>query len=391
MPAAEDGIRYRRRVYSISKNGEPAGEMRVRQASNGRTYVGWSEAPRGQGTAFYDAVQAHMGAEIRPSGLLTEAGYRFWLKRDPEAVKWHQLVDDGGEAYHMSPRQVMLGLEGDPASAELRAAWDKLPPEAKAAAQDGRNMFSLAIPHADARREAGAVRVRRVVDKASGLLPEAVQWRIMDSLRDPRAQYAGGIWHPYERLIEIADNIRSPSRVVGDEIIHASRAMGLLTDAEWKILTKASREKGWIEGQNIRDWYTRAYEDTPSGPLHPAALEDMLHEEAIGHKFGEFLATGNRPANAIEMIFDRIRRFFESIRNWMDGNGFKSADDVFAAVRRGDLADRPVAGDVRGGGYSLDDQAKLARDIRAEPVEDPVAKAEAAASSAEGLANCMSR
>lgn len=99
---------------------------------------------RGQGlaSALYDAIEKHLGITMQPSGTLPPDGYRFWKKRDPDAVRFHAKIGDGW----LSPRQMIVWktMANDLAeqatsideieramrfNAQLNDALRKLPPE----------------------------------------------------------------------------------------------------------------------------------------------------------------------------------------------------------------------------------------------------------------------
>jgi hypothetical protein len=98
---------------------------------------------QGIGTALYDAIERGMGITMQPSGSLTPAGHAFWLKRNPDAVKWWRPVS----GHYYSPKQ-MINWKGileaqalassDPAeimafsvrNAQFNEALASLPPEA---------------------------------------------------------------------------------------------------------------------------------------------------------------------------------------------------------------------------------------------------------------------
>ena len=377
-----------RRYSAYGKGRDPVATMLVSQASDGRGHVDWVKA-KGLGAKFYQAVADHFGVNIRPSGILFEDGYKFWLRHDPEAVK-HHIQDELGD-YH-SPSDILIRLreaqrDNNPVGIDLyQKLWDKLSPEAQASANPNETMFSLrdqplAIPHPDPLREASAIKVRDAIDKAAEkAFPDSVQWRFMDSLRDNRAKWANGIWNPRERLVEIASDIRNGVETVWHEAVHVYRTLGSWTQAEWNILEKAAVKNGWIERIDAAE-YAKRY----------GGNQDALLEEAIAKRIGEWMAGNDKPKTAVEMLFDRFKRFFEAIGSWMDGHGFKSHMDLFKAVRRGDLADRPVVGEVRGGGYSQGDLIKMMKDNNRAPEEDPALMGEARARAAEALANCMVR
>jgi hypothetical protein len=47
----------------------------------------------GIATMFYERIAAFLDTRLQPSGWLSEDAYRFWQKRDSEAVQWHRQLD----------------------------------------------------------------------------------------------------------------------------------------------------------------------------------------------------------------------------------------------------------------------------------------------------------
>ena len=48
---------------------------------------------QGIGTMLYDRIAAFLDTKLWPSGWLSDDGYRFWQKRNGEAVQWHRQLD----------------------------------------------------------------------------------------------------------------------------------------------------------------------------------------------------------------------------------------------------------------------------------------------------------
>jgi len=141
----------KRREYAIydDKNNRVA-YMLVRPATRNRIFVYDVYAP-GMGKMLYDAVELDMGGRIMPSGTITERAYKFWLKRDADAVKWHQRsLTPQGEVEFVSPRELLLRIQDEVATESDLALWRNLPDEAKRAAEDPDALFALAYhgsPH----------------------------------------------------------------------------------------------------------------------------------------------------------------------------------------------------------------------------------------------------
>ncbi|MEQ8226748.1 MAG: LPD38 domain-containing protein [Rhodospirillales bacterium] len=126
-----------------------------------------------------------------------------------------------------------------------------------------------------------------------------------------------------DRLIEVALDAPNPFVTMNHEAIHAFRDLGLFTPMEWKVLTnnvKADKDlMAYIDG-------FREYRD-----LTP----DERIEEAVAFKFQDRDLRGRW-----KVIKDRISAVMEAIGNWLRGNGFQSAEDVFRAIERGEVGSR---------------------------------------------------
>ena len=110
-----EGVSIERNQAPVKTLGNALITARLSQHEDGRWEVLFVEKnPEAKGTrlsqALYDAIEADLGQKIRPSGVLTEDGYsRIWMKRDPEAVKYHRYVPS--EDIYLSPKQLMADLD----------------------------------------------------------------------------------------------------------------------------------------------------------------------------------------------------------------------------------------------------------------------------------------
>ena len=61
---------------------------------------------QGIATMLYDRIAAFLDTKLLPSGWLSEDAYRFWQKRNPEAVQWHRQLDHLPGLW-LSPKQLI--------------------------------------------------------------------------------------------------------------------------------------------------------------------------------------------------------------------------------------------------------------------------------------------
>lgn len=90
-----------------------------------------------------------------------------------------------------------------------------------------------------------------------------------------------------------------------------------------------------------------------------AKLEDALNEEAIAHAAGH-RAAGASFGEMIDRLFDRVREFFERIGNWLRGEGYFTAGDVFRKIQTGEIGGR-----AEGYGQPSDDATMFALSAKA--------------------------
>lgn len=132
-------------------------------------------------------------------------------------------------------------------------------------------------------------------------------------------------------LVEISKRLTDAggrAHTIGHEILHIMRGLGLISDGEWAILSRASKANDWHAKYDI----AKRYGDKD--------LETQI-EEAIAEAGGTHYA-GDKPFRGpVARVFDRIRNIIEAIGNWARGYGFKTSDDVFNAIYSGEIGRRP--------------------------------------------------
>jgi hypothetical protein len=111
---------------------------------------------KGTASQLYAAIEDDLGIRMSPSGVLTEDGYKFWQRRSPASVQWHQW--SSVDQFYVSPnwidtrtddlKQEITAIQRKAVSTsldelDLRSArselkrlialWQELPVEARAA------------------------------------------------------------------------------------------------------------------------------------------------------------------------------------------------------------------------------------------------------------------
>jgi hypothetical protein len=149
-----------------------------------------------------------------------------------------------------------------------------------------------------------------------------------------------------KKLIQIALDLSNPAKILRHESIHALKELGFFTPQQWKALERMAKDQ-WIDkylksrnatynGQTMSryDAYVKEYK----GDI------DKVIEEAIADAFADF-ANNKPPAGMLAALMKRLNDFFTALRNALAGAGFRTYEDVFGQIERGELK----AGQAQGG------------------------------------------
>lgn len=136
---------------------------------------------------------------------------------------------------------------------------------------------------------------------------------------------AEGVYH--NGIIHISMDAAEPLKVLDHETIHELKAAGAFTPAEWKTLETKAGE--WRKNYKIDENYAD----------HDLS-DRQLNEEGIAHAFQDHKVQG-----PVRRIINRVLNFFKAIRDFLRGKGFnfKSAEDIFDSVAKGDVSKRESA------------------------------------------------
>ncbi len=113
------------------------------------------------------------------------------------------------------------------------------------------------------------------------------------------------------------------------ETIHAMKMMGLFTPAEWSVLEDRARNS-WMRQYKIAS----RYGDLPA---------DHQREEAIAEAFADAASKSRKPTGRIKTAFNKIARLLRAIKAWAKGQGFQTAEDIFAKIEGGEFSNRDAA------------------------------------------------
>jgi hypothetical protein len=127
-------------------------------------------------------------------------------------------------------------------------------------------------------------------------------------------------------------------KTMGHEGLHFLRWTGAIPDHLWQVLEQKAKSE-WIKNFNIKKRYEKHFRDhvkSDGTKLTEAEVQEALIEEAIAEALGEHV-NGNRAKGAIAILFDKIKRFFDGARRWLNKEGFHTADDIIAKIGRGEF------------------------------------------------------
>jgi hypothetical protein len=179
-------------------------------------------------------------------------------------------------------------------------------------------------------------------------LPETVGLNFVDHL------LSGGADGSYQHnLITYALDTASADAPIKfwHEAVHALRdkGLGLLTDTQNKALDVAAHK--WLNDRN--EGQQRQFEMRSQGITDPIEMR----EEAIAQMAEAALRAGEKGRTLMGAVAHLWRNFGRGIGQMLRGQGYHTADDVFAALMRGERATPTAAGDLvsaalRGAGHT---------------------------------------
>jgi len=129
------------------------------------------------------------------------------------------------------------------------------------------------------------------------------------------------------RMIYIA--MSSPedmAAILRHETIHALRDLGVISAKDWRVLE--NQAAGWRKKYGINEAYAGL-----------DLSQEKMNEEGIADAYAAWVSGQYKPVSVVENVFKQIRAFFEALRNWAQGNGWQTAEDVFEAIEGGAMSE----------------------------------------------------
>lgn len=207
----------------------------------------------------------------------------------------------------------------------------------------------------------------RVKAQLEQMLPADIAVILHDRLLDDK-YVLDGRYNILLRAVEVAlDGGERRAEVKGfHEIGHALREYGrdpngiagwLFTDKEWATLLDRASRVGIDAKITMRDLDGNTVSALPAyreryrlaltrngfqGDIE-ARIEELMNQERV-NRLAEEWASGTDFGTRVNSLLERIVKFFEAIRNALNGLGFRTADDVFQAMTSGAIARRAGIG-----------------------------------------------
>lgn len=175
------------------------------------------------------------------------------------------------------------------------------------------------------------------------------QLRTVDTLWSDagKTTQARGAYNWMRDLVTVSLGYGDPVNTIRHEAVHSLKAMGMFTESEWATL----------EQEGKRTWRSLYGVDG----RYPDLSETGLNEEAVADAFADWRG-GKQFAPGFRRIFQRIEDFLKRLGNALRGLGFRTVDDIFERVERGEVG-RREGGPAQGEGvrYALspDDEVVL--------------------------------
>jgi hypothetical protein len=239
--------------------------------------------------------------------------------------------------------------------------------------------------------------VRLAISSMEAMFPEPVRVSLREQLSPHLHQSSetAAKWNPEISLIELAIGSLRPAKEISDtrmymshELMHAYLDLGLITKEELVILDKDIAEKpdrlSKVDKNYRLRLRTRVQEFAASQnaaairaghamPWNPARIEaqyqKMVKQEEYAYYIQDFADTAIAQSTEARDIMSRLMAVLERIRNFLQGLGFQTRDDIIRAFFKGEMAAR----------YERTQEAKEASDkaalhieaLRAQRLEQP--------------------
>jgi len=231
------------------------------------------------------------------------------------------LPDSNAHSIDITPEMRATAMKGLPMFARKAATQERM----KIGERGG---FTPGLLDPKAPDYAETVRRALMTRLAELGIDTKVALKTVDAIFDENGEQVGSIGSYHRRLIEIVLGSPMKGWVLNHEAIHALRDLDLLTTAEWAALERAAKADT-ARIADIRERYARH-----------SISEEKITEEAIADMFADWGAQKTRVNGPALRALNLIKKFLDALGNALRGNGFRTAQDVFEAIDRGEVGAR---------------------------------------------------
>ena len=281
--------------------------------------------------AFANKYVKKWGAKVEQSGLINPRGVGREMPNGRGGII--KIQDEPPVPVHsiaITPAMRDSVMEGQPLF--QRGGDEGLKPAGGSYFEAPGRMIVEITPEARAAREELAARLRTELNRLN--LPDIAE-RVVDKVigtvdgpEDLEAYY-------FRKVITIALEAEDPMASLDHEVLHALRALRVITDKEWAILEDASRRR-WMKQHDIEKLYKGSSDATKV-------------EEGIAFALAKFTtdkrAAGVEPLT-IRRIAEKVRDTLRAFRNAFRGLGFDTPARIFARIESGEVGARARPGDA---------------------------------------------
>ena len=176
---------------------------------------------------------------------------------------------------------------------------------------------------------------REIVKELNRIAPNVQRVEIQDGLLQVGGKPATGNYSLAKDIIRVALTEEvDPRWSARHEVIHHLVHTGRLTNAEWDVL-KDQAQTVW-RGKYQTDIYYGSFYSR----FDKETSEHFLNEEAVADAYAHWKTNKLNVPKSVEKIFQKIRRIWNAIRTYLNGNDYHSWNDVFENIDQGNLGNR---------------------------------------------------
>ena len=280
--------------------------------------------------ALADKIKALYDGDIVSTPGLEQANaqykaiYNEYEKLDDEVQRRKEIVkniptEEQTTAEFVAPEQPVTELAPEEEAEPVKPSTNIGP--------EGKPLFEKATPFADKfiADEKKLMRSMRQSLDSMGLSDVGIRFEdAINEYINGKMTAVNGLY--LNKLIKLSLSGDNMLRSFNHEALHAMKDLGLFSAADWNLLEQKARSE-WMAKYDI----AKSYADETT---------EIQLEEAIAHAFADM----QTQTPAVKSIMSRVVNFLKRIGNWLKGNGYRTADDVFQEAAAGKLKGKGAVG-----------------------------------------------